>query len=130
MTPAAALYQFFASAVPGWDAYPETAVPSKAAGDAQDAAFPYLTYSNATSAFDEGEVGLSVNLWARTDSEKTMNDAASALSAAIGRGGATLACDGGYIWLKRGTPFAQAMADEDTAIKRRYINITAEYLTP
>lgn len=141
MTPAAALYQFFASAIPGWSAYAETAVPSKAAGDAYDATFPYLTYSLPTSSFNFGEVSVSVNLWdkkrgakqdgtqAGTATEATMNAAAAALSDAIGRGGVTLPCDGGYIWLKRGTPFSQAMADEDVTIKRRYINIVAEYAT-
>lgn len=134
MTPAAALYQFFASAIPGWSAYSETAVPSQAAGDAYDAAFPYLTYSLPTSSFDFGEVSIAVNLWHKAANnqkipETVMNDAANALSAAIGRGGVTLPCDGGFIWLKRGTPFAQAMQDEDTTIKRRYINITAEFCT-
>lgn len=134
MTPAAALYQFFANAIPGWGAYAETSVPSKAAGDAYDATFPYITYSLPTSSFGFGEVSMSVNLWhkaaqGRKIPETTMNDAAATLSDAIGRGGATLPCDGGYIWLKRGTPFAQAMPDEDVTIKRRYVNITAEYLT-
>ena len=136
MTPAAALYQFFANAIPGWSAYAETAVPSKAAGDAYDATFPYLTYSLPTSSLNFGEVSISVNLWDKkrgtaqgTATEATMNDAANALSAAIGRGGVTLPCDGGFIWLKRGTPFAQALPDEDITIKRRYVNITAEYLT-
>lgn len=133
MTAAAALYKFFSSAVSVdgafWDAYPEDAVPSKAAGYDHDAAFPYLTYSLATSSLDAGEVSLSVNLWHKTQSEKRMNAAASALSDAIGRGGVTIPCDGGTLWLKRGTPFAQAMPDEDVTIKRRYINVVCEYLT-
>ena len=38
--------------------------------------------------------------------------------------------DGGVLWLKRGTPFAQSMGDEtDDLIKRKYLNITAEFLT-
>ena len=42
----------------------------------------------------------------------------------------TIPCDGGYIWLKRGSPFCQSLKyEDDNSIKRRYINLTAEYLT-
>ena len=58
MTKEAALYQFFSSF--GLEAYAETAVP-------EDAVFPYLTYQAATSAFEEGEVSLTVNLWYHTE---------------------------------------------------------------
>ena len=52
------------------------------------------------------------------------------LSAAIGYGGVRLSCDEGYIWLKRGSPWCQNLSDEtDPFIKRRYINVTAEYQT-
>ena len=129
MTKSAALYAFFNNAIPGFSAYLETAVPSRAAGDDHDAALPYLTYTNPISTFDAGEVPVTVNLWARSTGEKTLNDAVETLSGAIGRGGITLSCDGGYIWLKRGSPFAQSIQDPDPKIKRRYINITAEYLT-
>ncbi len=127
MTHAAALYQFFNAAIDGWSAYPETSVPSKAAGYSEDAAFPYLTYSAAFDPDEAREVSLPVNLWDNTLSEKRMNDAVLQLSHAIGRGGVRIPCDGGAIWLKRGTPFAQALQDEDPRIKRRYINLTAEY---
>ena len=128
MTPAAALYHFFSTAVEGWEAYPETSVPSKAAGYDTDAAFPYMTYSIPTSAFNAGEVSASVNLWHRTRSESVMNDAADALYDAIGRGGVRISFDGGFVWLKRGSPFAQAIAETDPKIKRRYVNLTAEWM--
>ena len=39
-------------------------------------------------------------------------------------------CDGGAVWLKRAEPFAQSMGDSnDDMIKRKIINISAEYLT-
>lgn len=51
-------------------------------------------------------------------------------SLTLGISGKLPPCDGGYIWLKRGTPWCQPMIDQaDSNIKRRYINITAEYLT-
>ena len=121
MTKAAALHQFFSSF--GMTAYTATSVP-------EDAIFPYLTYELITSAFEAGEVGLTVNLWFYTESEAIPNAKAEELSRAIGLGGKILPCDGGYIWLKRGSPWCQSLTDETSpTIKRRYINVTAEYLT-
>lgn len=121
MTKAAALHRFFSSF--GMTAYTATSVPD-------DAVFPYLTYELITSAWEGGETGLTVNLWFYTDSEAVPNAKAEELSAALGIGGKVLPCDGGYIWLKRGVPWCQSLRDETSPeIKRRYINITAEYLT-
>ncbi|MCI8857227.1 MAG: hypothetical protein HFH26_11905 [Clostridiaceae bacterium] len=121
MTKPAALHQFFSSF--GMTAYTSTSVP-------EDAVFPYLTYELITSAWEGGEVGLTVNLWFYTESESVPNAKAEELSRAIGLGGKILPCDGGYIWLKRGVPWCQSLRDETSPeIKRRYINITAEYLT-
>ena len=120
MTKGAALQAFFSRFM---DAYAASAVPN-------DVTFPYLTYELITSAWDGGEVGLTVNMWFRTTSEKEPNAAVDKLSKAIGLGGVFLHCDDGVIWLKRGSPWAQSLTDEtDKTIKRRYINVTAEYLT-
>ena len=120
MTKGAALQTFFSQFM---DAYAASAVP-------EDVTFPYLTYELITSAWDGGEVGLTVNMWFRTTSEKEPNAAVDKLSKAIGLGGVQLPCDDGVIWLKRGSPWAQSLTDEtDKTIKRRYINVTAEYLT-
>ncbi len=121
MTKEAALKQFFSSF--GISAYPSTAVP-------KDVIFPYLTYDVIISAWEGGEVGLTVNLWYFTTQESEPNAKARELSEAIGLGGKILVCDGGAIWLKRGSPWCQSLTDEtDRNIKRRYINITAEYMT-
>lgn len=121
MTKGAALQSFFAGfSIP---AYPAAAVPS-------GAKFPYLTYDAVFDAFPGGEVSITANLWYYTDSEAEPNAKAQELSAAIGYSGVTLSCDDGYIWLKRGSPFCQSLSDAaDHNIKRRYINISAEYLT-
>ena len=52
MTKGAALQAFFSQFM---DAYAASAVP-------EDLTFPYLTYELITSAWDGGEVGLTVNL--------------------------------------------------------------------
>ena len=120
MTKGAALQTFFSQFM---DAYAASAVP-------EDVAFPYLTYELITSAWDGGEVGLTVNLWFYTTSEAVPNAKAQELSDSIGYGGVTLPCDGGFIWLKRGSPWCQNLQDDtDPNIKRRYINVTAEYMT-
>ena len=121
MTKAAALQQFFFSF--GIPAYASSSVPD-------DAVFPWLTYDLSTSAWDDGNVSLTVNLWYYTTSEATPNAKAQEISDSIGRGGAIVPCDGGYIRLLRGNPFCQSLHDDsDTMIKRRYMNITARYYT-
>lgn len=121
MTKAEALYSFFSSF--GIPAYASSAVP-------EDAVFPWLTYDLSTSAWESGEVSLTVNLWYYTTSEAVPNAKAEEISKAIGLGGKLLPCDEGAIWLKRGSPWCQSLHDDsDSMIKRRYINITAEYMT-
>ena len=124
MTKAGALYQFFSSF--GIEAYEETLVPS---GD-EAPKFPYLTYQLVTDSFDT-EVQIPVSLfYYSAASLLAPNAKAEEISQRIGRGGVFLDCEGGKIWLKRGTPFAQTMSDDaDKTIKRKYINITAEFLT-
>lgn len=120
-TKAAALHEYFSSF--GIPAYPVSSVP-------EDTVFPWLTYELVTSSWEQGEVALVLNLWYYTESEAKPNAKAEEISKAIGMGGALLPCDDGVIWLKRGSPWCQSLQDAtDPMIKRRYINITAEYLT-
>lgn len=117
MTKSAALYSFFSGF--GITAYTDTAVP-------EDAVFPYLTYNNVQDNWGN-QVALTVNLWYQTTSEKTPNDKVDEIAAALPR---YVLCDGGAVLFSRGTPFSQALTDStDKTVKRRYINITAEYLT-
>lgn len=92
--------------------------------------FPYLTYTYATGDFDSGEVPIIVNLWYRTEGNTAINAKSEEIYSRIGRGGVHVPVEGGAIWLKRGSPFSQALAEpSDANIRRRYINITAEFLT-
>ena len=120
MTKAAAIYQFWSSF--GLTAYEENTVPD-------DAAFPYITYHLVTDSFDR-EIPLTASLWYRSESWTGINAKAEEISKKISRGGKIISCDDGAIWLKRGQPFAQNMSDEsDNLIKRKYLNITAEFIT-
>lgn len=126
MTKDKALYAFFSSF--GIPAYPDTAVLNE--NGEPDVVLPYLTYTPIFDAWGGEPVSLTVNLWYRTESEAGPNAKAQELSEAIGYSGKMLKCDEGFIWLKRGSPWCQNLSDEtDPAIKRRYINMTAEYMT-
>lgn len=120
MTPEAAIYQWLNGF--GIPAYAATATPS-------EAAFPYITYDLVLGEWGQGEVNMPVNVWYRTDSEAQPNAKVRELSKALGAGGVQIACDGGTLWLKKGSPWAQAMRveGEDDKIKRRYVNINVEW---
>ena len=101
-----------------------------AASVPDDAEFPYTTYEMQTAAYGDGEVPITVNAWFYTSSETVPDAYCDKLSSLIGRGGVMLPCDGGAVWIKRGSPFAHRIKNtgEDT-IKRRYINLSAEFFT-
>jgi len=121
MSKASALHEWFSGF--GITAYEETSVKSSAA-------MPYLTYTYATGDFDSGEVPIIVNLWYQSDSNVAINAKAEEIYTKIGRGGVHVPVMGGTIWLKRGSPFSKPLSDpSDANIRRRYINITAEFET-
>ena len=122
-TKAATIYEFWNSFE--MLAYEENSVPT--GEDAPE--FPYITYQLVTDSLGN-EIAMMASLWYRGTSWVEANAKTEEISQRIGRKGAVLDCNGGKVWIKRGTPFAQNMGDEsDNLIKRKYLNITAEYLT-
>lgn len=120
MTKNKALYAWFNEIM---TFYRDTAVPD-------DAELPYGTYNYVEDVYGGSMVAITVNLWFRTESEAIPDEKVDELSAKLGYDGALIPCDEGYIWLNRGSPFCQSFSDEtDSSIKRRYINIIADYLT-
>jgi hypothetical protein len=119
MTPEAAIYEFLGGF--GIPAYASTSVPS-------GADFPYLTYD--LSLADLGETTtMSASLWYRTETEKAPNAKAREVYDALTLGGVILPCDGGVVWLRRGTPWVNSMGDDtDDLIKRRLLNIEVEQI--
>ena len=121
MTKAAALHSFYSSF--GLTAYEENSVPD-------DAEFPYITYNITTDSFGNYSTAMTFSLWYRSTSWKAINAKCDEISAAIGLGGQLIECDGGKIWIKRGQPFANSTGDaDDELIKRKIINVSADYLT-
>lgn len=120
MTKAEALYRFFNSF--GIDGFESYSVP-------EEAPFPRITYDLVTGDYgDTNNVG--VNLWYQASSLVEINAMADRIASVIGLGGVQLPCDGGYIHLYRGSPYAQSLDDpDDDTIKRKYINIVARFNT-
>lgn len=121
MTPEAAIYNWLSGF--GVPAYAATSVP-------HDTEWPYLTYDLVLGEWGGYEVNMPVNLWDRTDSEAKLNQKVREIGAALGIGGVTVPCEGGMLWLKKGSPWAQAVRveGEDEKVKRRYININIEHI--
>lgn len=122
MTPEAAIYQFLASF--GIPAYAAASVPDQAA-------FPYISYELVIGEWLAGDANMAVNVWYRTESEAQPNAKVREIGAAIGHSGVTLQCDGGLLWLKKGSPWAQSVVidGEDEKVKRRLLNISIETMT-
>lgn len=122
MTPEAAIYGFLNGfSIP---AYASASVPDQAQ-------FPYITYDLVLGEWGQPEVNMPVNVWYRTESEAQPNAKVREIGERIGMGGVLLHCDGGVLWVKKGSPWAQAMTieGEDEKVKRRYVNINIEFLT-
>lgn len=106
----------------GMPAYAAQAVPD-------DAELPYLTFTPVSGAWGDGEQAVTVEVWRRTASEAEANADAEAVGRALGLGGAMLPCDGGGLWVRRGSPFWQAADSGEPGVKRRYINLSIENIT-
>lgn len=119
MTPEQAIYQFFAGF--GIPAYASTSVPD-------GAEFPYITYDLVTGDWWTNQTNITANVWYRGDSEAEPNAKAREIGKKIAAG-KVIACDGGGIVLYKGEPWCQSMGDDqDAKIKRRYLNISVEYI--
>lgn len=121
MTKAAAIHQFLSDF--GLPTHAASSVP-------KDAMLPCLTYVLSQGAWGDSELSITADLWYYGGGEAAPNAKAQELSQAIGFGGVQLPCDGGFIWLKRGSPFCQNLHDaQDNEVKRRHLNLSAEFFT-
>ena len=96
---------------------------------AENATFPRITYSVSTDSIGNLVI-LSASLWYNTRSWEDISKKADEIAAAIGYGGKIIKIDNGYLWLTKGSPFAQRMSEpSDKMVRRIIININAEFLT-
>ena len=106
----------------GWDAYDDSSVP-------QGASLPYITYSVSSGGFSDQSIQLSASLWVKSTSWVDITAKVATISEYIGYSGVVLPCDGGYLWIKRGSTFAQRMSDPDSTIRRVVLTIEVDYLS-
>lgn len=117
---AQALHQFWSGF--DWPAYDENSIPDDAPNS------QYITYSASFDNIDN-EVMLSGSLWLRSDRWAEISQKADEIAEILYHR-YPIQIKGGYMWIKRGSPFIQRMSDpNDDKMRRIYINITVEYLT-
>ena len=99
-------------------AYDQNSVPD-------DAVTPYITYLAEVADFEKPLV-LSASIWYSGSSWKDISIKADEISKSLKK---IITLDDGYLFLTRGSPFAQRMSDTNETIKRIYINLMAEFYT-
>lgn len=103
-------------------AYTVTSVP-------EDATLPYITFEWVTADIEDGDIPIVVQIWERTDREAVPNAHAAAFRRYIEENDMVV-FDDGAIWVKPGSPWCRSIKDEvDKYVKRRYMNVTLEFLT-
>lgn len=107
----------------GLPAYDENIVPD-------DAELPYITYEAQTDSIGNA-LAMSASIWYRSMSWEAISKKAEEIAEAIvKRYPPADKIDGGRVYISKGTPFAQRMADtSDKLIRRMLINITVEFFT-
>lgn len=105
----------------GLVAYDEATVP-------EEAQLPYITYTAADDDFGYS-VSLTASIWYRSYFWDDITKKAEEISKRITRGGVMVPYDGGAMLIRKGSPFAQRVRDEDDTIRRIYINVEIEFLS-
>lgn len=105
----------------GLTAYDESTVPD-------NAPLPYITYSAGEDDFNH-PVSLTASIWYRSKTWVDITNKLDQISEWISRGGIMVAYDQGAMLIRKGTPFAQRVKDEDDSIRRIYMNIEVEFMS-
>ena len=107
----------------GIPAYENTTVDEERVGDF------YITYEVLTDSLDH-PIPMSASIWHKhTQSWEAVTLKAEEISNAL-KQVKSIPLDTGFLYITRGQPFAQHVADEDQSTRRIYINVMAEFLTP
>ena len=115
-----ALYNFWASF--GLPAYDEQTIPD-------GAQMPYITYETATGDLFT-QVALTASIWYRSNSWAAITQTKEQINDELGLGGKTVPYEDGVLWIKRGKPFAQRVAEpNDDTVRRYFLNVVAEFIS-
>lgn len=127
MDKAQALHSFWSGF--GWTAIDEQSAYDESTIEDLGVTDKYITYEVGTGNIGD-PIALSASLWHRSTSWETISKKADEIAAYIGYSGRVLPVDGGYLWVKLGSPFARRMpVDADYDMRRIYLNISADFLT-
>ena len=89
----------------------------------------YITYEVVTDSLDHA-VPMTASIWQKhSASWESVSLKAEEISDALIQV-KSIPLDTGFLYITRGQPFAQRVADEDESVRRIYINIMAEFLAP
>lgn len=115
------LYNFWSGF--GIPAYDENTVPD-------EAVMPYITYEVSDSFFGAmTDMSQSASIYYHSTSWVEISEKADQIAEFIGRGGRMLAVDGGAIWIKRGSAWAQRMPETaDRMVRRIVLNYEVEFI--
>lgn len=108
-------YNFFNSVVPS---FLENNVPT-------GTSYPYLTYNLTDSTAFQDNV-MQVKIYDKSTSFLSTINLADQIGDAIGEGIKHNVIGGGYVYMRKGNPFAQTIQDDDATIKTIYINIIVQ----
>lgn len=109
-----------------WAAYNENTVPDDAL---ERNGNKYITYEAATDSYGQ-DLLLSASLWQRSTSWTEIHAKAEEIAEYIEtQFPPEIPVDGGFLKIRKASPFATDMADDDDTIRRIRLNIYAEFLT-
>lgn len=112
-----------------WNSFGIPAYDSATVPEIPDRGDFYITYEAVTDSLNRA-VPMSASIWkVGTASWSEISQKAEQISDALIQV-KTIPLDIGYLYITRGQPFAQRMSDEDSNVRRIYLNIMAEYLAP
>lgn len=105
----------------GLTAYDENTVPD-------NAQLPYITYSVTVDDFNN-VVSHSASIWYYGYSWSEITAKEQEIAEYISRGGKVVHFDGGAMWIKKASPWAQRLSDPSNyTIRRIVLNLSIEFL--
>ena len=102
-----------------WKAYDATSIPD-------NVPYKHISYEVSSDDFNH-PVAQTANLWDRSSSWEEISLKEMEIADYIGRGGIMIVYDDGAMWIKKGTPWAQRLADNED-IKRIVLNVEVEFI--
>lgn len=115
-----AQYEFWSGF--GVPAYEQNSVP-----DADHVVFPYITYTAASSTFDE-DAAVTASVYTRSTSWEEADRISDLIETRLKNGGAVVKCDDGGVWFTIRPPFSQSMGDpDDDMVKRKVISVMLHF---